>query len=807
MNQDRKTQLISSAQAAEQNFSTDNVLSGGCIECGCEIFIRYHYDDDKPVPNAPFVMKDSNGTTIKGVTDEKGLCKIENIGCGGFELLLYEGSDEFSPDEVLANNPSLQHNPTHATMAGEYFSLYSILSRENILTYDKDDSSNHFIDIDNKVWFGALSVEDKYDPAYQRFWALNKHINQGPRELREAVNNIHTSLAAELAGQSQDNTTILLFCQIALGFVPVVGQAMDLYDLGDWGWKTYQGDNLDSWHWAAGALVGIGFVPGLGDAIKKTGNAVIDAMRKPNPAAFQLATKTIRSISNGNVVKYLSDFAPKLQEYGKKAIALIDEIIAGLEQALKDGASWIFTLMKDAFQGMIDAMKKLSAKIIDMVAWLTNKVQEFIGKVVTRVTGTGKGSAKTPDNINAGINNPHSTRTSQNQGEANNVEKKTDGQTSTSEGEPIDMSTGKVFEERQDFTLPGFVPIEHRRYYQSTGAQETGLLGTIWRSSWDRCLHIKGNLVTFVDVDYSVATFAIPNGEECSKSNLKPEWRLYRTNEAFILKNKDGRRYHFGHALGNQVRLTQLSDASDNAVHFLYERGTLKWVVLSDDTLIQVHTQHRRIEQLDLLDEHRQLIQTLATYQYDQRGHLVSVRANDGRNFDYTYSKTGLLTRWNDLADTWVEHDYDVQGRAIATRCAGQYWNDYIHYDDEQRITYYQSAFGGTSQYVKDDKNRIIAIVDPQGNRTDQEWNFDNLTAVTDPLGQRTEYQYDDWGNVTQVTEPNGQVHTYSYNDNGQLLSYCDPLSSTWHYAYNLAGLLLSVQDPDAREWRHEYNA
>ncbi len=69
----------------------------------------------------------------------------------------------------------------------------------------------------------------------------------------------------------------------------------------------------------------------------------------------------------------------------------------------------------------------------------------------------------------------------------------------------------------------------------------------------------------------------------------------------------------------------------------------------SDEKLIQVHSQHRRIQKLDLRDEDRRFIQTLATYQYDRKGRLLSVRAESGRKFDYQYSKQGWLTRWDDL--------------------------------------------------------------------------------------------------------------------------------------------------------------
>ena len=126
---------------------------------------------------------------------------------------------------------------------------------------------------------------------------------------------------------------------------------------------------------------------------------------------------------------------------------------------------------------------------------------------------------------------------------------------------------------------------------------------------------------------------------------LKPQWRLYRTNQEFILQNKQRQRLHFAHAVGNQIRLTKISDSYGNQTSFWYDRGTLKWVVLPDLKLIQVHTKNRRILQLDLLEENRKFIQILAAYRYDENGYLVAVRASEGRNFDYQYSKEGWLTR------------------------------------------------------------------------------------------------------------------------------------------------------------------
>ncbi|WP_088133671.1 RHS repeat-associated core domain-containing protein [Vibrio gazogenes] len=804
MSDNKKADLLSSAEAATQNFSTDNVLDGGCVECGCEVFIRYHYDDGQPVPEADFVLTNIK-KEISGKTDKQGMCKIENMDCGGFELLLGEGSDEFEPKDVAQNNPVIQANPEYAAKAGEYFALYTLLSREGYLTYDESGSSDSFVDVDRKLF---TWVDSDYEEAYDRFWELDKEINHGPIALRQAVNKIHHSLAGEMAGMAQDNTAILLFCEIALGFVPVVGQAMDLYDLGCWGWDTCTKSDLDFWHWATGALVVIGFVPGLGDATKKTGKTIIDALKKSDSRVIQQAMKMLRSLSNGNLVKYLKKFGGLLSEYANKAKALLNEIIDGLTKAIKNSKSWAVKLLSNSFEMLVDAMKSLEKKIDEMVGKITAKVDEFIGKVVTRKTGTPhhKGANKV-DNINAEQASIHGDKPDGTHGkDPTEVEKQTKTNGCGEEGEPIDLYTGKVFEERQDFVLAGMLPLAHQRYYHSTGLKVTGLMGSLWRSSWDISLTIEGMLATFTDTDYTQAVFELPEPREESPSLLKPQWRLTRGEQAeLILRHKDGLSYHFGHAIGTTLRLSKIEDAYGNTIQFAYERRTLKWIILSDERLIEVKTEHQRITQLTLCDAARRPQRELVRYEYDNSGRLLAVRAEAGRSFDYQYNKAGYLTRWQDLAHTWVEHDYDAQGRAIASRCADGLWTDQIRYDDDNHIHYYKSAFGGIKAYHLDERNRPYAIVDAAGNRIEQQWQDDLLVGETNALGETTAYTYDAWGNITTATLPDGTVHGYDYNEQGWLTSYTDPLGASWLYEHNPQGDVIAVTDPQGRVWQMTY--
>ncbi|WP_265434949.1 hypothetical protein, partial [Aeromonas salmonicida] len=84
-------------------------------------------------------------------------------------------------------------------------------------------------------------------------------------------------------------------CEVLLGFVPVVGQVIDLYSIGEWGYVSYKEPVKldDNMHLAEGALCLIGIIPGFGDAIKISGRAIIRALG--DVKEIQKAIRIIRS--------------------------------------------------------------------------------------------------------------------------------------------------------------------------------------------------------------------------------------------------------------------------------------------------------------------------------------------------------------------------------------------------------------------------------------------------------------------------------------------------------------------------------
>ncbi|WP_298771761.1 DUF6531 domain-containing protein [uncultured Shewanella sp.] len=823
--QNKKAELISSSEAAKKNFSTNNTLSGGCTECGCSALIYYHYDDGKPVPNAPFELTDSNNTKVAGETDEKGLCLIEDMGCGSFDLLLEEGSDEFKAPETQINNPVLQSNPEHAALSGEYFSLFVILRDKGYLVYDAGDSDDNNVDVDDSSLF--LNVPDEYEPAYARFWELNKQINGGSRDLKVAVNRIHTSLPAEVSSKANDNSSILLFCEIALGFVPVVGQAMDLYDVGQWGWTTYseEGSRSDPLHWAVGTLAIVGFVPGLGDALKKTGNVVIEALKKSDSKSIQAGIKMLRSLSNGNVIKFLGNFASGIKEYGKKALDLLNQIITGLKKALNNAAksNWIVRLLKDGFDGMIKAMEMLSKKVDEMLDWVAKKVDEFMGKVFTKLSGTPrpKGTKDPLASVSAGkgdiVNDQQKVLLNKEKSKGQNAKQKTDKATEC-ENDPVDMATGNVVEWRTDFTLQGVMPLIHKRFYHSGKDKIPGLLGRTWRSYWDMSLSIHDDMAVFTDDKGGEAHYILPEEGGSERAAHMPQWRLMRLKGRLYMRHLDGRRFGFNHSGFHKstLLLTDISDAHGNAVHFLYERAQLKWILLganssanSSDSQqrIQVELDKGRMQTLTLCDEYRTPLKTLATFGYNHMGQLVKVRGDAGNNFDYQYDDDDNLLRWSDLGTTWVEHTYDDQGRELSTRGSDGRWQGQTRYDDANKVIFYKSPLKGIQCFYRDERNNIVKHIDANGYVTLSEWQDNQLVSETNALGERTAYTYDDWGQITRIIAPDGTEQQYTYNDDGLLTGVTNPLGARWQYDYDAQGNLLKAQDPLGAAWQYGYNS
>lgn len=173
------------------------------------------------------------------------------------------------------------------------------------------------------------------------------------------------------------------------------------------------------------------------------------------------------------------------------------------------------------------------------------------------------------------------------------------------------------------------------------------------------------------------------------------------------------------------------------------------------------------------------------TRTYDERGHETS----------YT-NALGATTRW----------ERDERGRILAIINPLGYRTE-LHRDDAGHVTSMVDPAGHTTRYVHDDRGNVLTVVLPLGITSQFEYDGRGLvTAAVAPNGARTEYVYDAWGNCTEIRYPNGTSHRYVYDGLGRLLSQTTPLGASASYSYTQSGRLRAVRDDDGGVTSYEYD-
>ena len=73
--------------------------------------------------------------------------------------------------------------------------------------------------------------------------------------------------------------------------------------------------------------------------------------------------------------------------------------------------------------------------------------------------------------------------------------------------EPVDITTGEVVVEQQDYSIPGRIPIEWNRHY-GTHSDRTGVCGYGWETPADaRLVFEEDSTVTFYDGEPGATIF------------------------------------------------------------------------------------------------------------------------------------------------------------------------------------------------------------------------------------------------------------------------------------------------------------
>ncbi|MGF6491029.1 RHS repeat-associated core domain-containing protein [Pseudomonas frederiksbergensis] len=430
---------------------------------------------------------------------------------------------------------------------------------------------------------------------------------------------------------------------------------------------------------------------------------------------------------------------------------------------------------------------------------------------------------------------------------------------------PVHAATGaKVLggDEELDFVLPGILPMDWQRFYNSRDERRDGLFGAGWSVSYEVRVEILphpegGETLVYTDEQgRRIDMGSIPLGGAVFSAGEGLSVRRH-VNGQLLIESDDGVYRLFNPVPGNTalLRLDQLGDRNDNRIHLDYDE-TGRLVRLRDTfDLVQVELirERERVTHIERLypDQHREI---LASYGYDAAGNLAEVRdatAQVQRRFAYDAGQrmvehqlpTGLrcfyewaliedrewrvVRHWTDEGDAY-QFDYDL-GAGITRitdslqRISTRRWNT------QHQITQYTDNLGHTWQFEWNDERQLLSATDPQGGR--YEYSYDdagNLIGETDPLGRSDstlwlelwalplvqtdaagnswQYRYDQRGNCIAETDPLGHITRYRYDTHGQVVEIIDATGKSKKLRWNPLGQLVEHIDCSGYPTRFSYD-
>ncbi len=189
----------------------------------------------------------------------------------------------------------------------------------------------------------------------------------------------------------------------------------------------------------------------------------------------------------------------------------------------------------------------------------------------------------------------------------------------------------------------------------------------------------------------------------------------------------------------------------------------------------------------------------LSFYDYDNRGHLVSIQGNNQKIW-YEYDDFDRITKEalgdspsEALALYYVTYEYSQDGRSVLITEGGKYQTQII-LDAFGNPIKQIDGNGNTRRFEYDCLNQLTAAYDGYGNKTSYEYNaIGAIEKLLLPGGEQREYSYNCLGLLEKVTDDCGILYTASYDKAGRLIKERSRADSEKTYEYDKAGRLKKI--------------
>jgi YD repeat-containing protein len=352
-------------------------------------------------------------------------------------------------------------------------------------------------------------------------------------------------------------------------------------------------------------------------------------------------------------------------------------------------------------------------------------------------------------------------------------------------GDPINSSTGNKYLQDDDYL--GNSWLMFRRFYNSSAAVASSVMGVHWRHSFDRSLEMLGTPAT------SITAFR-PDGKQEIFNKVNGIWATDPDISDQLVENDNTQGvatsytlfvaalHHFETYDATTGLLQSVTDETGEGITLTYSTSSTPTTVApSAGLLLSVtdpqgrqlnftYTSIGQLHQVTLPDS------GTLTYAYDTSGNLLSVQYPDGKARQYVYNESSLtgganlpnaMTGIVDEAGVRYENTtFNSSGLATSSSFAGNVGSTQITYNSDGTSTIqYPLGFTSTMGYATTSTGlvRVASLSQPCGPQCNQPWKtrtYDangNPALSTDFNGNITATTYNSENLLTQEVEAQGQ--------------------------------------------------
>lgn len=636
-------------------------------------------------------------------------------------------------------------------------------------------------------------------------------------------------VAAQLVDPNEAGSwdVFLLVAEAALGFIPGVGDIMDVVDIIKWlyGFST-EDKTPGTWDYVELGALSLGFIPAIGIVLKKTFAPIarffanIRGVSRVTGSASELLQTTIqvlRKLGDGNLIQWLirkknsvKDVIVKLKEMMN---GLCESVIGALTKYIDNSSFWSAT--KSFAQRFLDTFTKFRDSIDDYLDPFFHKVDDMIASFVAKIANRFVGSAG--KNIDPTVFKLRRTNAngSGGLGARGNGDKLPDGvcpfgMRQAMGSNPINMILGQPFQQHIDFSA-GLFSLE--RCW--TPGQGGGLFGPLWSTPLSSYVSIDADGANFQTAMGRKIPFDVPiNGAVCANVHAE-DYELIEYQKGYAVRDASNMLWLYEQHDGMVRRLSGVRDANDVGYDIVYAPDVDASIglqpaclILTNGEIFDVEVKKGRLQRI----VHRATQITEAQFEYDSRGLLVAATDTAGYRMGYGYDTHRRLVDLHYHNEHSTHYTYDNKNRVISVSTTTDFYHDRFEYAEPnslgvRAVNFIDTLGRSKTTYINSD-NDVIAFAAENGAITRYTYNGSgDIATETNPHGEVVEREWDTFGNLVKTLHPDGTEECFERDKRGRLLSFKDAAGELWEYERDEQGNIIAEHWPDGQSWRYQLNA